>query len=186
MTLPTLATSLESTWNFIYSLITIRVWESNLAFTSNKISNPTWQYWAYSQMLLSSPMLYSYLSKPLLRAIYYGVEIVVTWESKTWHLLLVIYANILGRLLFIWFWLAKGVWGQIYGWKPLSKLRTRKVWWEQCGTQKQYSNKKVVRNPTARQLWWVRRQGVYVYFCFMISFNRIADLGIDFELNYGL
>lgn len=44
-----------------------------------------------------------HLLKPLLRAIFYGVDIVVVRELKTRRLLPAIYTNILGRLGFVWF-----------------------------------------------------------------------------------
>ncbi len=100
---PTSATSLESAWNPIRSPTTVRVWELNLAQTSGKVPNPTGLHLAHSQMPLTSPMSHPCLPKLLLRAIHCDVDIIVAQGSKTRHLLPTVYANILGRLLFVWF-----------------------------------------------------------------------------------
>ena len=167
---------------------TARLWEHNLAPTSGKVPDPTQLPLrsALSQMPLTSPMSHTHLPNPLLRATLCGMDIVVARASKTPRLLPAVHANILGRLWFVWFWLGKCVWGQIYGRKLSSKPRTPKAWWKQCRTRRQCVGKMLARRRTAHCLPPVRRQDMWVHSWSVIGVNKIADVGIDFGLNHGL
>lgn len=58
---------------------------------------------AFSQMPLILPIIYPYLSKSLLQAIFYSMNIVVIRTLKTLRRLLAFYKNIHERLWFVWF-----------------------------------------------------------------------------------
>ena len=131
-------------------------------------------------------MSYRHLPILLLGATLYSVNIIVVQALKTPHLLHAIYATIFGRLWFIWFWLGKIVWCQIWSRKLSSKPKAPKIWWKQYRKKRQYNGKTLTGCYIADYLPPVKKQDMLMHFWSMIDVNKIADVSIDFGLNQGL
>lgn len=41
-----------------------------------------------------------------------------------------------------------------------------------------------MKSQTSAYLLFVKKQNIYMHFCFLININKITDLSIDFGLNY--
>lgn len=124
--------------------------------------------------------------KPLLRDTYCGVDIILVQSQNTGYRLLAIYANILGSCSFYGY-NRQRIFEARYMIKNSSKSRKQRKHNENNVEYKEIIvKKKLVESWTAHWIPKVIRQSMYMYFCYLISFNKIIDFGIDFRQNHGL
>ena len=84
--------------------------------------------------------------------IFYGMIFVAIWVSKILHPNRQTFVNILGRLLHVWWLLARGVQVRIFGQKLLIKVPVLRLWSSQHGTKRLWNERKLIPHNIIYQI----------------------------------